>query len=161
MTESQPEPALWRHGASERPLVGIGGWLAFLAISLTFLGPIGAAILCYSEWQVALAEPVLVLLVAAELAVIAFRTAFGIAAGVALWRLWPRAVALTQAYFVFAIVSAWGLALGLPYLVPGDDLRAAVRTGGLPDAVWATVISAVWLAYLHRSRRVRDTYLTP
>ncbi len=161
MTESQPTPALWRHGASERSLVGVGGWLAFLTVSLTLLGPVAAAILCYSEWQAAVEMPPLMLLVAVELAVIACRTLFGIAAGVALWRLWPRAPALTQAYFVFAIVSAWGLALGLPYLVPDDDLREAVRTGGLPDAVWATVIGAVWLAYLHRSRRVRDTYLTP
>ena len=134
---------------AERGPVGVGGWLGLLCRVLVLWQPLSLGFVASSAlnslyirgWPLALA--ILARLVVAAL---------GIAAGLALWQQRPGAVGLTR---VSLLLSAAGdvFVYTTPFFPnnrpPGDT--TLILAGSL---AWY----AVWLMYLWRSKRVRNTF---
>jgi len=129
--------------------VGVGGWLGLLCRVLVLWQPLSLGLVASSAlnslyirgWPLALA-------IFARLVV----AAFGVAAGLALWQQRPGAVGLAR---VSLLLSAAGdvFVYTTPFFPnnrpPGDT--TLILAGSL---VWY----AVWLMYLWRSKRVRNTF---
>jgi hypothetical protein len=129
--------------------VGVGGWLGLLCRVLVLWQPLSLGLVASSAlnsfyirgWPLALA--ILARLIVA---------AFGVAAGLALWQQRPGGVGLAR---VSLLLSAAGdvCVYTTPFFPhnrpPGDN--TLILTGSL---VWY----AVWLMYLWRSKRVRNTF---
>ena len=128
---------------------GVGGWLLLLSRLLIVWQPLNFAVAGMSALgAIGVRGPV----VAAILAVRALVTAIGVAAGIALSNRRAGAVTLAK------VALVWSAAIDLfvystPYFpnnrIPGDTIyyiaaSLAYHTG--------------WLAYLFRSRRIRNTY---
>jgi hypothetical protein len=139
-------------------LAGFGGWLILLGIVLAIVSPVSFVLLCNTELASLDEIPSLRQFVGTELVIAGLRTALGVVAGLFLWRVWPKAVLLARIYFVFAIAIGWIMAFALPNLAPSDAGVAGSRSILVQNALWTTLIDAIWLGYLARSRRVRDTY---
>ena len=130
---------------------GVGGWLLVLCLLLLFWQPISFGLLASAVlnrlsirgWPFAL---VLLLRVVV--------TAIGIAAGLALLRRHPGAVTIAKASLV-ASAATDVFVYATPYFpnsrMPGDTTIVMAASLGY---------HAIWLTYLFRSRRVRNTYLT-
>jgi hypothetical protein len=131
---------------------GVEGWLAFLVFYLLFLLPLGTVIALVRALRplfagaavsngASLASPlywVLVLLVAG----------MGIYAGIALWKIFPNAVAATKLFLIAFLII--GVVISIVQYHTLED-----RVWGMADAL---VFFMVWYAYLKRSRRVANTY---
>ena len=136
----------------KRPeLYGIGGWLAFLCVSLLILTPLALGAEVFVTLM-ARAMPIMQksFIVAVDLAV----GAFTVLTGLGLVRRWRNAVRTATWYFVISIgVSLPGT---IAFLLTSEEASA-------PEVIsivrWL-IGSTVWLIYLHRSERVRNTYAT-
>jgi hypothetical protein len=129
--------------------VGVGGWLGLLCRVLVLWQPLSLGLVASSAlnslsirgWPLALA-------IVGRLAV----AAFGVAAGLALWRQRPGAVGLAKASLVLS-AAADVFVYTTPFFPnnrpPGDT--TLILVGSL---LWY----ALWLLYLWRSKRVRLTY---
>lgn len=130
----------------ERP---IGGWLLVLATLLTVGEPLGLAPV------VAHLLPTIAERGAAIAALLGLRvltTAFGVAAGLALFGRRPHAVALARlALVLLGAVSVFSI---LTPILPSN------LAPGLPGPVALVVVAyyVCWIVYLQRSRRVRATF---
>ena len=152
------------HVASD--LEGVAGWLHLLCLMLTILSPILITLRLLSEWSFVATHPEFVPVFTGESAISVSTTAFGIYAGVRLWGRENGAVAITRLFLITLIA----VSLAQPFIIAaiaiattsisGDAVEIAFRQG-LQSAVPSVVSAAIWLAYLHRSRRVRATYRTP
>ena len=127
----------------------IGGWLLVLCLLLLVWQPISFGLLASGMlnrlsirgWPFAL---VLLLRV--------FVCAFGIAAGLALLRRHPAAVTIAKASLVASAVTDV-FVYTTPYF-PNNRLP-----GDTPIVIAISLVyHAIWLAYLFRSKRVRNTY---
>ena|SRR5277367_398837 len=131
---------------------GVEGWLAFLVFYLLFLVPLGTGIGLAEELRLLLAGglaqkdasfPNLIYWVVAL-----FVACMGIYAGIALWKLFPNAVAATKRFLIAFLIASVVISI--------------VRYHTLEDRVWriadALVFFLVWYAYLNRSKRVANTY---
>ncbi len=132
---------------SEPPRVG--GWLLLLTRLLIIAQPFRLALIASSSFNAIAVRGQAVLWV---LVVRLLVTAWGIAAGLALTNRRPGAVGLTQSA-ILAAAATDVFVYTTPYapsnLAPGD---APVVLGA-----WLAFYAA-WLAYLARSRRVRETF---
>jgi hypothetical protein len=132
-------------------LYGVGGWLAFLCVSLLILTPLGLLL--------ELVQTVLVFNRSAPTPETVFGIAFGIIlaafavfAGLGLLRIWRNAVRTAKWYFF--INAGFGALAFAGFMVEPEgtgpsEFIAVVR--------WF-IGSIAWLAYLYRSERVRNTY---
>ena len=129
--------------------VGVRGWLAVLVVLLLVWQPMSLALLASSVVDaVAIRGVSLALVLLLRLAV----TAFGIASGIALLGERPYAVAMAQASLI-ASAAVDLFVYATPYF-PNNRL-----TGDTPFYIaWSLAYSGVWLMYLVRSRRVRNTF---
>jgi Protein of unknown function (DUF2569) len=131
---------------------GVAGWLAFLVFYLLFLLPLGSGIGLVNKLRPLLTDastrngrllPTLIFSVASFLA-----AGMGLYAGIALWKIYPNAVAVTKRFLVAFLLS--GVA------------TSAVQYHTLADRIWgiadALAFCLVWYAYLDRSKRVANTY---
>ena len=128
-------------------LSGVGGWLAFLCVSLLVFTPLSAAREIGGVLMDRSMEPVEK---AFAIGFVVVLLGFAVLTGIGLVRLWSRAVVIAKGYYFFS------MALGLLILLSAmleDSSPADVLIG-----VQAIVGSAVWLGYLYRSERVRNTY---
>jgi hypothetical protein len=128
---------------------GVGGWLLVLCALLLIWGPINVGLAASSMLDgLSLRGLPLALVIALRLAV----AAFGIAAGLALLGTRPGAVPVAKAALV--VSAAADLWLFTSPSVPNN------RPPG--EAPWLIAVSlayhAIWLAYLSRSVRVRNTF---
>ena len=130
-------------------LYGIGGWLAFLCVSLLILTPLALA----AELFVTVMAPNFGMaeksfIVAVDLAV----GTFTVFTGLGLVRRWQNAVRTAKWYFGISI------ALSLPgtamFLLTSE---AAATSEAISIMRWL-IGSTAWLLYLYRSERVRNTY---
>ena len=131
---------------------GVEGWLAFLVFYLLFLLPLGSGIGLVQKLRPLLTDastrngrllPTLIFSVASILA-----AGMGIYAGIALWKIYPNAVAVTKRFLVAFLIA--GVAIStVQYHTLGD------RIWGIADAL---AFCLVWYAYLNRSKRVANTY---
>jgi Protein of unknown function (DUF2569) len=129
--------------------VGVGGWLGLLCRVLVLWQPLSLGLVASSAlnslsirgWPLALA-------ILGRLLV----AAFGVAAGLALWRQRPGAVGLAKASLVLS-AAADVFVYTTPFFPnnrpPGDT--TLILVGSL---LWY----ALWLLYLWRSKRVRLTF---
>jgi len=137
--------SLGPHG--KRPeLSGIGGWLAFLCVSLLFLTPLGVAldiIRTVPDPQMSPVEKGIGISLDIALG------GFAILTGISLSRVRPNALRVAKIFF-FVTLTFWLLVAASAALL-SDGITASL-------SVRSIVVSAAWLAYLYRSQRVRNTY---
>jgi len=130
----------------KRPkLYGVGGWLAFLCVSLVLLTPMAALMRVVGILRNRNGEPFELIFEAVFVVTIA---AFAMVTGVGLVQIWRKALRLAKVYLFV------NLALGLL------DTIALAEVGGfsLAQSVYQNVVITAWIAYLYRSERVRNTY---
>lgn len=128
---------------------GVGGWLLVLSLLLLVGQPIALALTTSSLVdEVAIRGVSLALVLAVRLLV----TAFGIAAGLALLGVRPNAVTLAKLSLA-ASAAVDVFVYATPY-VPSNRFP-----GQTPFYVAGSLAYyGIWLMYLVRSRRVRDTF---
>ncbi len=128
---------------------GVGGWLLVLCLLLVVWQPISFGLLASSLLD-RLASRGLPLVLALITRILV--TAFGIAAGLALFNLRPGAV--TMAKLSLALSTATDLVIYTTPLFPSN--RAP---GDTPLYVAGSLAYAsAWILYLVRSKRVRNTF---
>ena len=141
---------------SKSELVGVGGGLKFLCVSLVFLTP--AAIL-YGDAHAhaALAghwsrlQPRFQMAFGALVLIDCLRIIFSILSGMALWRREKYAVKLAELYLLSVPVLAFA----------GQQLLSPWKQSLAYDPEWVLRHVAgplFWVLYLERSRRVRNTF---
>ncbi len=128
---------------------GVGGWLLILCILLTVWGPLELSVVAASALRaLPVRGPSLGALLVLRVAV----AAVGLAAGLALFARRGHALALARTALVMSGVADVFVYL-TPYFpnnrMPGDDVFYVIG---------AVLYSTVWLAYLARSTRVRNTF---
>jgi len=128
---------------------GVGGWLLVLCLLLLVWQPLSIALVASSALDaLAISGLPLALIMLMRLGV----AAVGIAGGLALVKRRPGAVTLAKAALVLS-AAADLIVYTTPYF-PSNRLP-----GTTPFYIAASIsYSAVWIAYLARSRRVRETY---
>lgn len=128
---------------------GVGGWLLVLCLLLLVWQPLSIALVASSALDaLAIRGLPLALIMLMRLGV----AAVGIAGGLALVKRRPGAVTLAKAALVLS-AAADLIVYTTPYF-PSNRLP-----GTTPFYIAGSfAYSAVWIAYLTRSRRVRDTY---
>ena len=130
-------------------LSGVGGWLAFLCITLLVLTPLSMLVQIIAVLSVPNADT---LDQTVGLGLGIGLGGFAAFAGYCLVRLRPNAVLITKAY-LFVNMGFWVL-IGLSaMLVPEAAAELSPR-----DIAQPIIVSSAWLAYLYRSERVRNTY---
>jgi len=134
---------------SDSEPVGVGGWLSLLCRVLLLWQPLALGLVASSALSSLSVRGVsLALVILGRLAV----AAFGVAAGLALWRQRPAAVTLAKASLVMS-AAADIFVYATPYFPnnrpPGDS--ELILAGSL---AWY----GAWLMYLWRSKRVRNTF---
>ena len=144
---------------------GVGGWLLLLCISLAVLNPLGllrlvlsyvtlfrttdSIVMSYGAYRIGVA------VLAGLYALIGLMS---LQAGIAMWRIQPRAVTYTRRFLVLAIVVSVAQT-ALPWLdsmLPAE--RIVVSDAHILAGIAGLVYPAVWLAYLAKSHRVAATY---
>lgn len=140
----------------------VGGWMLFFCISMCVLRPVVGGFQIYLEvsafaWKEANFPGRLLFAsaVGVELSVIAF----GLVAGIFLWRLRPRGIWMAKTFLLvqFLVPVLFLIALTTFVKVLGGDSAALVPTM-LPALGRALVYGVVWWLYLSRSHRVMRTY---
>jgi hypothetical protein len=128
---------------------GVGGWLLVLCVLLLVWQPISLGLVASGLLDRLFIRGVpLALVLGARMVV----TAFGIAAGLALLARRPAAVAMAKASLIAS--AATDMFVYTTRYVPTNRLP-----GDTPIVVAASLAYyAIWLAYLFRSKRVRNTY---
>ena len=137
--------------ASGDGAVGMGGWLALLCRVLLLWQPLALALVASAALSsLSVRGPSLAIAIVARLAV----AAFGVAAGLALWRQRPSAVTMAKASLLLS-AAADIFVYATPYF-PNN------RPPGDSELILAASLAwyAGWLMYLWRSKRVRNTFAT-
>jgi len=128
---------------------GVRGWLRLLVFLLVGWEPISLGL------AVARLLPTLGDRGLAAAGLVALRVlvaGLGVAAALALWNRRPHAVALARVALIASGLT--GLVVLLTPILPSNRLPGTT----LPLAAGLTVYYGAWLAYLSRSRRVRETF---
>ena len=135
-------PAQEGHFTTASSLSGVRGWLLFFCISLVIFRPL-VYLFALSSGQdlswAAMALPIAI-------------CAFGVYAGVELWRIAPAAVKKAKAFlwtYLALTVAAGVLVVSESEEVKGEDLSDMLRS---------IIFFCFWYLYLLRSQRVRNTY---
>ena len=144
------------------PPRGVRGWLLVLCVVMTGVGPVISAWLMAEEYAAAapyFAGSGLVLAVfVGTLVATGAAVAYGMHAGLRLWRVRPGAVSTAKNALLFGLAvdvvsAAVHTAMG-PVAESGWALRGGLTTSLLPGLVFFTLC----FAYLNRSARVQATY---
>jgi hypothetical protein len=145
----------------EPELSGVRGWLLTLALLLMVAMPLVAVLGLIGAWQSAAGSPALRTSLIAATAVELGLAGFAAYAGWALHQVRLHAVRIAKAYFIVTLVlGIFGLGLAAlaqpdaPDIALLNMLRGPAALAGLRQIL----LSAVCLAYLQRSKRVRSTY---
>jgi hypothetical protein len=128
---------------------GVGGWLLVLCLLLVGWGPINAALVASTSLPLLAVRGVSL---GVGLIVLTLVTAFGVAAGMALFS--RRAAAVTLAKASLVLSAAMDLVIYLSSYFPSNRMP---NDTPIYVSVSLTYHTA-WLVYLFRSRRVRNTY---
>ncbi|HWF86371.1 MAG TPA: hypothetical protein VG222_16035 [Vicinamibacterales bacterium] len=132
--------------------VGIGGWLLVLCILLLIWQPLSLGLLASGVLNdLALRGVPLALVLSLRVLV----TAFGIAAGLALLNRRPAAVTMAKASLI--VSAATDVFVYLTPYFPSNRMP-----GETPFYIAASLAYyAIWLAYLFRAKRVKNTFGGP
>lgn len=151
--------------AKETVLKGVGGWLAFLVISMAVLSPVRT---CFGYYRdIVLTEqnlnlsgnPVWETYTTIVLVLVVTACALFFLAAYRLYRqhVW-RSVR-------FAIIAMWMACTGMDvigmvllYFIFGGEFVSMAWKSGMGEVIKGLVYPAVWTLYLLKSQRVRNTY---
>ena len=157
--EQTMEPA-----AERSELSGVRGWLLSLALMLMVVMPLVAVLGLIGAWESVAGSPALRTSVIAATVVELALAVFAAYAGWVLHQVRPNAVRIAKAYFIVTLVlGIFGLGVAAlaalahpdaPDIALLDMLRGPAALAGFRQIA----LSAVCLAYLQRSKRVRSTY---
>jgi hypothetical protein len=138
------DPEVQRLRTEHPELVGVRGWLAWFYIITAIVSPV---IVLLST----IAEPSPYSIIDLGLA------GFSVVTGVAIWRLWPRALTLTKV--LLGIQFAIGALIVLGQIVE-TSTSGASSSSSSPDATGARALvgSIIWFSYFKKSRRVKATF---
>jgi hypothetical protein len=151
-------------GDRQQEPYGVGGWLLVLCLVLMILMPAVAVLGLVGSWQVvgpsSASQTALISETVIELAL----AALAAYAGWALYQRRPNAVRIAKVYFIVILalgILGLGLVFSAAVAMPGSANGGVIRMLRGPAAFAGfrqIVLSAVCLAYLARSKRVRMTY---
>jgi hypothetical protein len=146
-------------------LHGVRGWLLLLCIYLVIVMPLIAVLGAIGALQRAATAPALRGVLISEVVLEIALACLAAFAGWALYRMRPNAVRVAKIYFIIMFALAvFGLVMLLvtqPILTQVQDNAAlfnALRAPATVAAIRQAVLSAVWLIYLMRSKRVQATF---
>jgi|YelNatPaOPRAMG01_1025707.scaffolds.fasta_scaffold17313_4 hypothetical protein len=148
--------------AAEKPRYkGVRGWLLLFCLGCTILSPlltIGGLLKEFADnnWQAVDLFPGLRAATQIDAVLRLAVTAFGIYAGVRLWRVRPRAVRTAKGYLL--AVLAYSVVAALLPLTAAVPNRDAVLETGIGRMLATLVAFSIWLAYFTSSKRVKATY---
>jgi len=148
-------------------LKGIGGWLLFLCLSLTILGPLLIAYGVFDIWHdlspLFSRFPFLKTKSIIYTVILSGIGLFGFYTGLSLWMKRKNAIKIGKIFLVtylianisesiFSFVSVMVVVGPSPYSLP----KALIfLLGGI---TWSVFSVAIWYSYLNNSRRVKATY---
>lgn len=145
---------------------GLGIWLVLLCSSLVIISPAWHVLLSLAEWE--LLKSVAVpygrswAAVVSELWVQSLLAIFGLIAGVLLWRKEPQGVVLAKQFFYakVTLVFFWPYAFSKEFEEAGPRRALDIEfwAASISEGFTVLLASAIWLAYLSRSRRVKSIY---
>lgn len=144
--------------------VGVGGWLLFIILGLVFLGPLMGAGRISNEFQIAEQEhPALIEM--ASWATYKTLTWWGAAltSAMSIYTGFVLIRGRTMADVRRAIIYLWllGPVAGIVGAVVIQQVafgRISVEAQGLSHLIASMITTAIWTAYLVKSKRVRATY---
>jgi len=146
-------------------LYGVSGWLLLLCIYLVIVMPLIAILGAIGALQRAATAPALRGALVTEVVLELGLAILAAYAGWALYRMRRNAVRITKIYFIIMFALAvFGLITLLataPLLSQPQDNVALLNTLRAPAMVASirqAILSAVWLVYLQRSKRIHATY---
>ena len=148
--------------ASQRQYKGIRGWLLLLCVNLTIFNPIVTVVNIASNYSANAGHfdqfPNLRILTALDVVLALGVMAFSVYAGVALWRVQPRAVQTAKNYYLCFLAYAV-IAATFPFMsgLPSEEISAILK-GNVKIVGRTAVEVAIFSLYLHRSKRVKATY---
>ena len=152
-----------------RQLTGVHGWLKFLCITLTILGPfglicmiVGVAVSFFQSngYFPSIGEGLIFPLISLPMVI------YGVIAGVRLWQISPGAVNFTKVYFIASVLYMI-LDIYISYYIYNGKTYYYIHRGYHFDGmvyfafiifIVKLVITMVWWNYLHKSERVHKTY---
>jgi hypothetical protein len=153
-------------GRDDEHRAGVRGWLLLLCVYLIIVMPLIAILGAIGAWQRAAAAPALRGALLTEVVLEIALAGLAAYAGWALYRMRRNAVKFTKAYFIITFVLAiFGLGILLataPAISQAQDNPALLKTLRAPATVASirqAILSAAWLVYLLRSKRVCTTFL--
>jgi hypothetical protein len=158
----KPEPAQERDAAANRVSAasaekpsGIGGWLFLLCFSLAVGGPLS---LIYQT--VALLERGFTIASIVTCGIMLSIGTFSFVTGVKLWKKDRRAVRLATTFFyVMMVISSVVAIAGFASAMATSESTAAQQGSSLVGSgIEIFMIQLVWLLYLRKSARVKNTY---
>ena len=143
--------------------VGVKGWLLLFCIILTIIVPLGSFFNLYAGWidTYEYFDEIsgLNTFVYADSLLSILLVLLSVRAGIALWKIKPRAIIITRNYLLiflgYTILSTQFLAniSGL-----SDDIIESMRPEMQKLLIDGVVFFAIWYSYLGFSRRVKATY---
>lgn len=154
----QVKPIEDESGAVTKSLTGVGGWLMLLCLMLIVIRPLGfiGALkdlkpLFYQEND--LYRPIAQWLVLSGLLMI-----FGVVTGILLSMSKRIGVELAKLFFVLDATLWWVTVLLIPSYVSDQNTGDTLGTAATTSAIRATIFCVLWIAYLYKSKRVKNTY---
>jgi Protein of unknown function (DUF2569) len=152
-------------GRDDEHRAGVRGWLLLLCVYLTIVMPLIAILGAIGALQRAAAAPALRGALLTEVVLEIALAGLAAYAGWALYRMRRNAVKFTKAYFIIMFVLAiFGLGMlsaTAPVISQAQDNAALLKTLRAPATVASirqAILSAAWLVYLLRSKRVSTTF---
>lgn len=136
----------------------IGGWLLLLCISLTILSPALTLYTLVGDWTASADDARLFPVALDETILTAAISAFGILAGIQLWRRASGAVALAKTFLLAYLAGALLLPFALIANASDGVLSGSFLLASLLPLMRAAIAVAIWYSYLSISTRVRATY---
>ncbi len=142
---------------------GVRGWLLFLCVNLTILGPIGNAMIISASFAEATVvskryPSYLPIEIIGDVLVLAVNIVYSIYVGIRLWRVRPNAVDSAKNFLILAGVVAIVNMLLLLLAGFSEEVLSAVMALSLPELGPNLAIIGLWYRYLNRSKRVRATF---
>jgi hypothetical protein len=145
------------------PLVGVGGWLLFLILCLTIIGPLislfNLIVILVNYNNVLFVPAGLSTMTTFAVILILASTGWSIFSGVSLWKFRLGAVRMTKLFLLIGFLLPTIVGCLLPYIFLPSSITAELSAA---QTIWPMIPGAIfaiaWYLYLGQSRRVVATY---
>ena len=141
----------------------VGGWLLVLCFLLTVVNPLLTVAMLYAVFSLVTDFPKLMGRAILVSAVAVPLMCYSIYAGLALWKIKPRATTIAKNYLLavfFCSLLNSAISLLILMFSSGQARRSAQESFSLSviSTVFTLIGVSVWYSYLNRSTRVGETY---